>query len=67
MKATYSNHPERGILTSAYKREIRTEMRHSQLEAVSHIKEAVYDHCTSKAGTVLQVSLFIVVLIAMTF
>tara|TARA_Y100000034_G_scaffold137046_1_gene219620 strand:- start:17866 stop:18069 length:204 start_codon:yes stop_codon:yes gene_type:complete len=66
MKATYSPNAERGILTSAYKREIRTEMRHSHLRAVSDVKEAISHHCTSTAGTILQVGLFVMVLVALT-
>ena len=65
MKATYSHTVERGILTSAYKQEIKSEMRHAHLNAVSDVKNAVYERCTSTAGTILQVAFFAVVLILM--
>lgn len=66
MKSTYTAPLERGILTSAYKQEIRTEIRHSHLEAVSNVKSAIAEQCTSTAGTILQVSVFAILLILMT-
>lgn len=66
MKSTYISPVERGILTSAYKREIRSEIRHSHLETISKVKRTFTSRFTSTPGTVLQVSFFAIVLILMT-
>ena len=67
MKTTYTAPVERGILTSAYKWEIKTEIRHSHLETLSHMRDVITDNCVSRAGTILQVSIFAIVLILLTF
>lgn len=66
MKSTYSNSVERGILTSAYKREIRQNIFSSKRETLSNIKHMIESHQTkvqSRTGTILQVSLFAFVLV----
>lgn len=52
---------ERGILTSAYKREIRNSIRNSKRESLAKFKSMVEHHQNrfqSQTGTLLQVSLF---------
>ena len=66
MKSTYVSPVERGILTSEYKREIRSQLRHSHLESISKVKRTFTSRLTSTPGTVLQVSFFAFVLIFMT-
>ncbi|KGL58539.1 hypothetical protein [Polaribacter sp. Hel1_85] len=57
---------ERGILTSAYKQEIKQHMRIEKSKSVSKIKSMILNHhekIESQAGTILQVSLFVVAII----
>ena len=52
---------ERGILTSAYKREIRNSIRTSKRDSLTKFKDIVERHqnkVQSQTGTILQVSLF---------
>lgn len=52
---------ERGILTSAYKQEIRNNIRNSKSESLSKIKSLMINHqhrIESQTGTVLKVSFF---------
>ena len=66
MKTTYVTPIERGILTSAYKREIRESIRVSKRESLSKFKNIIEDHharVQSKTGTILQVSLFALAMI----
>ena len=66
MKTTYVSPLERGILTSAYKREIKDNIRDSKRESLSKFKDIIENHhakVQSKAGTILQVSLFALVLV----
>ena len=59
---------ERGILTSAYKQEIRQNVRELKSKSISRIKASILNHhekLQSQTGTILQVSLFAIVLILM--
>jgi len=61
---------ERGILTSTYKQEIKKSIRDSKLKSISEIKSLVVNHqgkIVSKAGTILRLSFFAIVIIYMTF
>ena len=61
MKTSYTTSIERGILTSAYKREIRNNISESKRESLAKFKEIIENHharVQSKTGTILQVSLF---------
>ena len=52
---------ERGILTSAYKQEIKKNMKLEKSKSVSTIKAMILNHhgkIESQVGTILQVSLF---------
>ena len=66
MKSTA--HPrviERGILTSAYKQEIRQNVRDMRSNTVSHIKSSLYsshNKFRSQTGAILKVSIFTLVL-----
>ena len=60
MKSTYVNTVERGILTSAYKREIKQSIAESKRNSLSSFKDLVENHqarTQSQTGTILQVSL----------
>jgi hypothetical protein len=66
MKTTYTTPIERGILTSAYKREIRENISQSKRDTLSKMKSIIENHHTkvqSQTGTILQVSLFAFALI----
>lgn len=66
MKTTYLNTTERGILTSAYKREIKENALASKRETLAKIKDVIEDHHNrfqSQTGTILQVSLFALALV----
>mgnify|MGYP003683168795 CR=1 FL=1 len=68
MKSTYTNTVERGILTSAYKREIRQNISESKRGTLSNMKSMVENHqikVQSQTGTILQVSLFAFAMILM--
>lgn len=68
MKSTYTNSVERGILTSAYKREIRASISESKRATLSKMKYIVEEHQTnvkSQAGTILQVGVFMLAIILM--
>lgn len=68
MKSTYTNTIERGILTSAYKREIRANISESKRETLSKIKLIVEKHqenVQSVTGTILKVSFFMIAIIFM--
>jgi hypothetical protein len=61
---------ERGILTSAYKEEIKYSIREMKLKSISQIKSSIlngHDKLKSQTGTVLQVSLFAMVLVVLLF
>ncbi len=52
---------ERGILTSKYKQEIKSQSQIEKSKSVSRIKSMIQNHhgkIESQAGTILQVSLF---------
>lgn len=67
MKSTA--HPrviERGILTSAYKREVRQNVLEMRKESLSRIKRSFqnqHEKLQSKTATILQVSLFTIALV----
>ena len=68
MKTTYTTNLERGILTSAYKREIRENISQSKRATLSKIKSIIENHhdkVQSQTGTILQVSLFAFAVILM--
>jgi len=70
MKSTYTNTVERGILTSAYKREIRANISASKRSTVSKMKVVVENHqanVQSEIGTILRVALFFVAIVLFTF
>ena len=61
---------ERGILTSAYKQEIKEAIRDMHSESLLRIKSRLlsqHEKLQSNAGTILQVSLFAVVLVLVLF
>lgn len=61
---------ERGILTSAYKREIRESISDSKRETISKFKAIIENHhekVQSQTGTILQVSLFAIALVMIVF
>ena len=61
---------ERGILTSAYKQEIKYNIREMKRKSLSRIKTSIlnsHDKLQSQTGTVLQVSLFAIVLVVILF
>lgn len=67
MKSTA--HPrviERGILTSAYKQEIRQSIRNMKSDSLSQIKNSLqsqHEKFRSQTATILQVSLFTLALV----
>ena len=68
MKTTYTTNLERGILTSAYKREIRENISQSKRATLSKMKSIIENHhdkVQSQTGTILQVSLFAFAVILM--
>ena len=68
MKSTYTNTIERGILTSAYKREIKESISESKRTSLSNLKSMIEHHqekVQSQTGTILQVSLFVFATILM--
>ena len=61
---------ERGILTSAYKHEIRQNVRELKSKSISIIKASILNHhekLQSQTGTILQVSLFAIVFLLILF
>jgi hypothetical protein len=61
---------ERGILTSAYKQEIKNNMRLEKSKSISQIKSMILNHegkIESQTGVILQVSLFAFVIILISF
>lgn len=70
MKTTYTNTIERGILTSAYKREIRQSIADSKRTTLYKMKSIIDRHhekVQSQTGTILQVSLFAFAIIMIAF
>jgi hypothetical protein len=66
MKSTYLSPIERGILTSAYKKEIRDNIRNMKVDSLSKIKQSIATHCmNSENNTIayLRVSFIIVAII----
>ena len=64
-----ASHPrviERGILTSAYKQEIKQNISEMKRKSLSQIKSSIlnsHEKLQSKAGTVLQLSFFAIILV----
>ncbi len=61
---------ERGILTSAYKQEIRQSIRDMKSKSVSQMKSSFlnyHDKLASQTGAILKVSLFTLVLVLVLF
>ena len=61
---------ERGILTSIYKQEIKKSVRIAKRKSLSRIKSLILNHqgkIESQTGTILQVSLFVIVIIMISF
>ena len=61
---------ERGILTSAYKQEIKKNMKLEKSKSVSRIKDMILNHhgkIESQVGTILQVSLFAFAIIMIVY
>jgi hypothetical protein len=61
---------ERGILTSAYKKEIKKNMKLEKSKSVSRIKAMILNHhgkIESQVGTILQVSLFAFAIIMIVY
>jgi hypothetical protein len=61
---------ERGILTSAYKQEIKQNISDMKTRSLSRIKASIlnsHDKLQSQTGTVLQVSLFAITLVIILF
>ena len=68
--ASHSRVIERGILTSAYKQEIKYSIRDMKRKSLSRIKSSIvnsHDKLQSQTGTALQVSLFAIVLVVILF
>lgn len=68
MKSTYTNTLERGILTSAYKREIRANVSESKRTTLFKMKsmvEAHQENVQSATATILKVSFFMIAIIFM--
>ncbi len=66
MKSTHINTSERGILTSAYKSQIKLNISASKRASLSKIKTVIENHHSkfqSQTGTILQVSLFLVAIV----
>lgn len=66
MKTISSTLPERGILTSTYKQEIRENISETKRATLSKMKTIIENHhnkVQSQTGTILQVSLFAIALV----
>jgi hypothetical protein len=61
---------ERGILTSAYKQEIKRNIRIEKTKSISRIKSMILNHdrkLQSQTGAILQVSVFVFAIILIVF
>ncbi len=61
---------QRGILTSAYKQEIRQSIRNMKVDSLSQIKNSLQsqrEKFRSQTATILQVSMFTLVLVFILF
>ena len=70
MKPSYTHTLERGILTSAYKREIKENASIVKSESISRMKSIIENHqakVQSQTGTILRVSLFAIAVIMISF
>ncbi len=71
MKSTVNNLVlERGILTSSYKQEIRQNIQSMKAQSLSRVKNRLKKDSSkiySETGTILKVSMFALVLVALVF
>jgi hypothetical protein len=70
MKSIYISTIERGILTSAYKREIKENISITKSESLSRVKSLLSNNQSnleSQTGTILRVLLFVIALIMISF
>ncbi|MFQ3182553.1 MAG: hypothetical protein ACJA17_000879 [Polaribacter sp.] len=61
---------ERGILTSAYKKNIKNNIRLEKRASISAIRSLILDHhenVESQIGSVLRVSVFAITIVMITF
>ncbi|MEE9408610.1 MAG: hypothetical protein V3V28_11110 [Polaribacter sp.] len=60
---------ERGILTSAYKQEIKKDIRNAKSKSLSSVKSMIINHgqIESQTGTILRVSLFVIAIVMISF
>jgi hypothetical protein len=61
---------ERGILTSVYKQEIKNDIKIAKSKSLSNIKSLLLNHqgkIESQTGTILQVSIFAIAIIMISF
>jgi hypothetical protein len=61
---------ERGILTSAYKKEIKNNIRTEKRASISAIKSLILDHhenIESQTGAILRVSVFAITIVMTSF
>ncbi len=61
---------ERGILTSSYKQEIRQSIQSMKAQSLSRVKSRLKKDSSkicSETGTILKVSMFVLVLVALVF
>ena len=61
---------ERGILTSAYKQEIKKNIQIEQRKSISAIKSLILNHqgnVESQTGVILRVSLFAIAIVMISF
>lgn len=61
---------ERGILTSLYKQEIKTSIQTEKRKSISRVKSLILNHqgkIESQTGVILQISLFVIAIVMITF
>lgn len=70
MKTTHQSTIERGILTSAYKQEIKNNIRNAQLETLSNLRDKVnayHQKIQNNLITTIQLSVFSLILVLVIF
>jgi hypothetical protein len=61
---------DRGILTSSYKKEIKSSIQTEKRKSISRVKSLILNHqgkIESQTGVILQVSLFVIAIVMITF
>lgn len=61
---------DRGILTSSYKKEIKSSTQTEKRKSISRVKSLILNHqgkIESQTGVILQVSLFVIAIVMITF